>query len=244
MLTSSYPLTSSFAGIVSLQANGLSGTGDALLSGIGDSLTIENGWMKSRIRDTDEQIGLGNRSEITGPFETLDTERWFTWEMRVDNWQTPVPSRWFSVMQIHDSPDGGDNPRAPNFLVLFDGLNLQAAIPTAQLPAEGIWYKVVGTAQIKQGDVHKLCLRVYLSKTGAGLIDFYVNRVCLFRAIRLGTAYDDVVGPYFKLGCYDYSHDGGYGERIGYFRRVNMYTGASKLAEVLGGSPLCMPFST
>lgn len=235
-----YPLTTTFAGVDSLQANGVSGTGDALPSGIGDSLSIANGCMVAHLRDTDAQIGLGNRCEITAPVDAIGDERWYYYEWMVDGWQV---GRQFSIQQIHDTPDGGDAARAPNFLMLYDGANLMAHLPQAQLPTESVNYNLIGAMPMAQGVWHSVMLHAKWSNAGAGLIDVYMDGYAVSRQINIGTAYTDVVGPYFKLGVYDYSHAGGFGERIGYFRNVNIWSGQERLNNALGGAPKCRPFA-
>lgn len=236
----SYPLSSSFAGVDSLQASGISGTGNALQSGIGDSLLISGGCMVSRLRDTDTMIGLGQRSEITAPPDAIGDERWYCYEWMVEGW--PV-GRQFSLQQIHDTPDGGDAPRAPNFLMLYDGANLMAHAPQQQPPAESINYNLIGSMPMAQGVWHSACLHAKWSNAGVGLLDVYMDGYAIVRQINIGTAYTDVVGPYFKLGVYDYSHAGNFGERVGHFRNVKIWSGQETLNNVLGGAPKCRPFA-
>lgn len=235
-----YPLTSTFAGVETLQANGISGTGDALPTGIGDSLSISGGCMVSRLRDTDSLIGLGQRSEITAPVESLGDERWYCWEWKASGW---AAGREFSIMQIHDTPDGGDNPRAPNFLMLYDGANLKAHTPQASLPTESINYNLIGAMPMAQDVWHSACLHVKWDNAGAGFIDVVMDGYMIARRINIGTAYTDVVGPYLKLGVYDYSHAGGFGERIGFFRNVKIWSGPEKWTNVIGSAPRCRPMS-
>lgn len=234
----SYPLTSTFSGVDSLQANGISGTGNALSDGIGDSLYISGGCMVSHLRESDAQVGLGNRCEITAPPDSLGDERWYSWEWLASGWAT---GRDFSIMQIHDTPDNGDNPRSPNFLMLYDGANLKAHTPQAALPLESINYNMIGAMPMAQDVWHSACLHIKFDNAGVGFLDVVMDGYMVARRINIGTAYTDVVGPYFKLGVYDYSHNGGFGERTGFFRNVKIWSGQEKWTNVIGSAPMCRP---
>ena len=231
------PMASTFAGVTSLQAAGVSGTGNALPNGIADSLYIANGWMVSHLRDTDTQVGLGQRCEITGPDDFVGDERWYAWDMMIPSgW--PANGRQFSVMQIHDSPDNGDPARAPNFNVLYDGRSILGVVPAIQPPTQDIRQRAIGGAYISRDTPHRCALHVNWSKTGTGILDFYIDQQPIARKIDIGTAYDDVGGQYFKLGIYDYSHAGSFGERTAYFRNVKIWSGNPGHVQVLGGSPV------
>lgn len=103
-----YPFSTDFASINNLQANGSILSGSASPSGIAGRLDIENGVMKATLHQADALTALGRRAEITAPPDSMG-ERWYSWQFM-------IPAEWgaygkpLSIMQLHDTPDGGDSP--------------------------------------------------------------------------------------------------------------------------------------
>lgn len=235
-----YPLTSTFAGVNSLQADGTIDTGNNLPNGIGNSLYISDSVMVSHITENDTPTALGIRSEITAPADT-NAERWYTWDFMIpdDFAPTNVP---IMLMQIHDTPDGGDPARAVPFSFWYtqDG-NFTCYVPSLALPAEGVNSTIVATVPAVKGVWHSACFRALWSITATGFREFYFNDVALFRQFNLATTYNDVVGNYFKCGCYDGTGGANFGEATAYYRNVKIYSNNDGYETVLGTTPLQPP---
>jgi hypothetical protein len=74
--------------------------------------------------------------------------------------------------------------------------------------------------------------------TSTGLLDFYIDGVCVYRLATRGTAYN-LDAPYFKCGVYDGPHLEDFGTKACYVRNVSKYTGnLDGYATVLGQVPL------
>jgi hypothetical protein len=138
-----WPMTTSFAGVPSLQANGSSGlTGDASPSGVAGRLEIvpdptgvRGNVMMSRLFETDAITASYLRSEIANDSSEF-SEYWYSWKMMLgDDWGNF--SEPFSLMQMHDTPDDGDPVSAPTFILAILSGHIRGIIPDQDLPTEG-----------------------------------------------------------------------------------------------------------
>lgn len=231
-----YPLSSTFAGVNSLQAMGIGVVGNAAPTGIPGSLIISGGAMVATLRDTDPETYTGQRAEITAPADPLG-EHWYCFDFYIpQDFQTA--GSLLSVMQMHDTPDGGDGGKFPNFLLTVEDERIGVYVPNTNLPAEGATSRRVGTAPLVKGEWLSGCLHVNWQPNNTGFREFFLNRVPLFREFNVGTHYVDAVGPYFKLGLYDAFHRGSFGSRTAMFRNVKIYSGNDGYQTVMGGTPL------
>lgn len=238
-----YPLSSTLGDVYQLQSQGVNISGALSPSGIGDGLSIapdptgQRGMvMRAMVRDTDDMTSLGHRSEIRAAGDTRE-EHWYRWRFMLSpDW---VADRLFSVMQIHDSPDAGDNPRFPNFLLLAGVGSIDAYLPAATLPTESASGAVAGSIPLERGRWYDCCLHVLWSITAPGAFrEFYIDGRSLMRQYNVATHYDDTNGPYFKLGAYDYFHAVGWGSRTAYFTDVQILRGSAGYTEGMGQVPL------
>lgn len=234
-----YPLSTSFAGVNSLQAMGGVVTGNSSPSGVGDSIRILNGAMESTVRDTDPETFAGQRAEITAPADPVG-ERWYSFEFFIPR-EFDTRGSLFSVMQIHDTPDIADGGKFPNFLLTVEDGNVGVYVPNSNLPAEAANARRVGTAPLVKGRWMTGCLHVNWQANNTGFREFFLDRVTLFREYNVGTHYVDSIGPYFKLGLYDAFHRGSFGSRTAMFRNAKIHSGNDGYQNVLGGSPLPPP---
>lgn len=229
-----YSLNGSFSGVYQLQANGVNTSGNDSPAGIPGRLDIVDGVMRATVLSTDAQTSLGHRSEIRAESNPVG-EYWYTWEMLIpDTWASDIA---MSVMQIHDTPDGGDNPRFPNFLLTVDGDSFVALVPSATLPTEGVNGTRVAVNKLVKGRWYALCLHVSWQTTTGGFIELLIDREPLYKRFSTPTHYADASGPYLKLGVYDYYHIGSFAEKTAYFRNVSIWSGNDGYQQVLGGLP-------
>ena len=228
----------SFAEVYQLQANGINDSGDNLPSGIptcidvvADPLGQRGNVMRATTRDADAATSLGQRSEIRYESQGLG-EYWFRWKfMLPESW---ADDRLFSIMQIHDSPDGGDNPRFPNFLIMAGVSEIVVMVPNATLPTESATGKVVGSVALVRWKWYDCCLHVNWQTGATGFRVLFIDQVPVIRQFGIPTHYADVTGPYFKLGVYDYNHAPGWGERTAYFDDVEIWSGNDGYQAVMG----------
>ena len=230
----SYPLSTSFAGVYQLQAMNQFPAGDVQPNGIAGSLEIINGVMVSTIRDTDPETASGIRAEIQAPPEA-NAERWYYWEMMVPT--SFDDAQEFTLMQIHDTPDGGDPNRAPNFVLTVQLGQLRVVLPSAVLPAENNTGKTIYGVDLIKGKWYKCCLHVDWQPNATGFRELFIDGVPVIRQMNTPTHYVDVVGPYFKLGVYNHRHVASFGVRTAYYKNVVIRSGNDGYNIAMGQLP-------
>jgi len=233
-----YPLISSLSGVNTVQAMGSVVSGDSIPSGIAGALYFENGCLVATVRDSDPETALGLRSEITAPADPVG-ERWYCFDFMIpESWDVTKP---MSIMQIHDTPDGGDGGKWPNFAVTVENGQIVCSVPNGALPTEvGTGFKN-GGIRLQNGKWYSGCLHVNWQTTAIGFREFFIDRVPLFRQFNVATHYVDAVGPYLKIGVYDFYHLGGFGTQSARFRNVKVWSGNDGYQTVMGGPPLPKP---
>lgn len=60
----------------------------------------------------------------------------------------------------------------------------------------------------------------------------------IFREYGVPTEYDNVLGPYLKIGLYDGYHWGDFGTKTAYFSDVKIWTGNDGYGTIMGGVPV------
>lgn len=244
-LLATWPLSTTFAGLGLLEANGTSVTGDESPGGIGTHLYMLDGKMVARNNETDAATSGGHRSEIVpGPVESLGNERWYSFEWMAPSVSWPAVdgcsgNRMFAIMQIHDTPG---SPRCPCFELWYDGKEFMVNIPAFQPPIENENYRGMGAIGAELDVWHTVVLHALWSNTAAGLLEIYINRMPIFRAFGIGTAYN-ADAPFLKLGTYNYQGLTGFGERVGYYRNLKIYSTGDLFTDILGGQLVCRPFA-
>lgn len=241
-LLSLYPLSQSFADVTQLQANGTIDTGDNLPSGIDGRLFItpdpigERGnVLQATVYEVDDLTAGGRRSEIRAANDDR-AEYWYTWDCLFsdEDWETTSD---FVVMQIHDSADGGDGAKAPNFLLTAKSGELRVVVPSATLPTEGTGLITMASARITLGKWMRLTLNISWQITAIGWRRFWVNGVQIFNQNQVPTTYDDVSGPYLKLGPYNYFSLSSWTSRTMYLSNVQVWSGAANFVDGMRLSP-------
>jgi len=231
-----YPLTRNFAGIATLQAAGQVVSGNAFPEGLGNALKIADGCMVATVAHDDPITALGRRSEITAPADPRE-ERWYAWEFMIPRQDVSHP---FSVMQIHDTPDLEDAPRYPNFLVTLEGGQIVISVPSAVLPAQEAYGRRIAIADLEFDRWYACCLHVKWAIDNTGFREFFLDRVPYLREFGVPTHYDDAVGPYLKLGLYNFygSYPAGGFRHVGHFRQASVWSGNDGYDAVMGAPPL------
>lgn len=247
-LTTHWPLNTSFAGVPSLQANGSAGlSGDMSPSGVAgrleivrDPIGMRGNVMMSRLYEDDAYSGNGNRSEIADAPSLYD-EYWYTWAMMLgDDWGDM--SRQFSLMQLHDTPDGGDGLKTPTFILGTLSGHLRGMVPDATLPAENQVFVRVGSAGLQAMRWYTCCVHANWKTSGvAGFRELFIDGVPVFRQYNLVTNYTDVAAPFLKIGIYNgLLAPAGWGVRTAYYSDMRVWRGSATY-EQGAGRPLVPP---
>lgn len=170
----------------------------------------------------------GNRSEFFTDVEPVSAgvpvERWYSWHMLIGEGWSGAVGRRYCVMQIHDTPDGGDASRWPNLKLLADDAWIDCTLPAATMPAESVSYRSAGAVKITPGQWMRFALRaVWSIEAATGSLDLFANGAPIVRERGKATSYSDTVGPYFKLGVYNtFKHTGA--RCSAYFSQVQHYS--------------------
>ncbi len=238
------PLTETINGFDAAQANGqsvvLSGGETVAISGYLEISTAPDGSraLLSRINPTDAETYGGIRSEIDWTPEA-NAERWYVWE--VFHPAGFSDAEMLSFMQVHDSPDGGESPvKFPNFEFMTQGGKVFCMVPL-NCPSEATSMGRVPAGQrvdLVTGRWVQCALHTNWATDTTGFLEVFYHGELLAREWFRACGYADAVGPYLKLGLYDFSH-GGISETCrAWYRKVKVYSTGHTATEVLGDLPL------
>ena len=227
-----------FASIFQIQAAGLNVSGNDYPQGIPGYLDIvqdplgQRGMvMRTTAHDTDADTSAGQRSEIRTSSQVVG-EYWYRWKFMLPaDW---VSDRLFTIMQIHETQDGGDANRYPNFELMAGIGEIYAYVPAATLPTEDITGVRVGSFDLQREHWYDVCLHVNWQTNGTGFRELFVDSMPVFKQFGVATHYVDVTGPYLKLGVYDYYHGTGWGQRTAYYSDAIVWSAGDSMAAVMG----------
>lgn len=236
-LVASYPFTD-FSLVQGVSGDGQVLAGASYPQGIPGVLTIENGAMRAFLTDSHAITTIGHRTEMYLTPDSATGENWYAWEFMLPAayWQGYSVGS-LTIGQLHDTNDVGDAARQPNFMLQAHHGNLCVVWPRATLPTESISYDRFAVADIEYDRWHSVCVRINWQITATGFREVFVDRVPVYRQWSVPTAYDDVVGPWFKLGIYNTS-GGLSGDKVAYFRNLKRWTGNDGYQAVMGGVPV------
>ncbi|HEU5047188.1 MAG TPA: heparin lyase I family protein [Rickettsiales bacterium] len=233
-----YPLSSTFAGVNKLQANGIIDTGNNLPNGIPGALVISNSAMLATINQSMTPTATGIRSEITMPACTPTGEYWFYWEFMLPTGFAPLLDP-IILMQIHTPDADPVNPIPFAFQYQQPGY-LAISVPSQTLPASGSSTTIVGSINPQYNHWYQACFHVNWQPNSNGFREFFIDGQPLFRQYNVATTYNDLGngGNYFKVGCYDGTHNARFGSCQMYVRNANCWTGNDGYQQVMGRLPL------
>ena len=226
-------------------AQGVSGNGQVLAGatnqwGIPSVLTVEDGMMRAFLSDDHAITTVGHRTEMYLTPDSATGENWYAWEFMLPSSHWEGFTGAMTVGQMHDSPDGGDGARQPNFILQMYAGSICVVGPRGSLPTEGISFDRIPVAPLDLDRWYSICVRINWQTTSAGFREVLIDRVPVFRQWGVATAYADALGPYFKLGIYNTS-GGDAGEKLAYFRNLTRWTGNDGYQTIIGGPPKCPP---
>ena len=191
----------------------------------------------SKIAPEDPLTYGGLRSEIDYAPEA-NAERWYVWEVYFPNGYSPLDTLTF--MQIHDSPDGGESPvKYPNFEFQTYGGMVHCVVPL-DCPNETTSsgrYPQQRRLPIVTGRWVTCALHANWATDTSGFLEVYYDGQLLCREWSRACGYSDAVGPYWKLGLYEFNHVGLSAEATAWYRNARLYGSGHSAGSVLGVDP-------
>lgn len=234
-LLSSYALDTDFAGTI-MQANGQTISGNVSPSGITDRLDIINGVARLTVFGTDLETSVGHRTEVR--FETFPNsgECWSSVDFMIDPiWEytgTATIGSWYP------SPDAGEESVIKHVnigLRISNRDSLFVNVPDTTLPAVTSAGRTIAVRKIVQGQWYNVTMRMNLSTTATGWREVYLDRMKIYGEYNVPTAYEDVNGPWFKMGPRTLTQD--YDACRMWVKNSKQWTGNENFTTTMGGVP-------
>lgn len=171
-------------------------------------------------------------------------ERWYRWE-----WYFPpdfYANELISVMQFHDTPDSAELPVVfPNFEFMAQGDDLWVWVPLSCTSRGQTPRYPPGVGIIKLSEIRGRWLRCAVhcnwSNAADGFLEVYFDDMLIVRDWLRPNSYDDLVGPYWVVGIYDWTHSGLSRQYRIWHRNVRIYNVGDVAQDVLGAKPLSPP---
>ena len=153
----------------------------------------------------------GPRSEINQVTEPINhaslsaVMRWYKWDMMIPGDTSGLTSdQFFVVAQIHDKPDGGDGDAWPNMVMYVSGDELQLMLGRVDPPTRGdAASRVAASFPLVRDRWMTIQYGTNLAVNSAGNLEWIVDGKLIHRENGHGTAFDDVAGPWHKIGTYN-----------------------------------------
>jgi len=190
--------------------------------------------MHTVVYDTDPLTGTGQRAELRGPAED-NAERWYKFSiMCATNW--PATGEYL-VMQIHDTPDGGESPVKPPNFTIHNRAGLGIAYVPTNCPTELGTQRILAVFDFPLGQFVDFVLHTNFGTDATGWLELIVDGKSIAKEWLRPCGYSDAVGPYFKIGVYDFLHSGGFGRLNAWYRDVSVWSTGESYASVIAGVP-------
>lgn len=242
------PLTSVFSEFDAAQAIGTSVDPRGLAAPIPERIEINAApdgttAAMSCITPTDALTYGGIRAEFDSTPDAAHAggaaaERWYVWQVYFPSDFAPVET--LSFMQIHDSPDGGESPvKFPNFeFMTQDGMVFVKVPLDAPSESTSTGRPFGVRVPIALNRWVTCAVHTNWSSTDAsGYMDAYFDGARIGREWNRASGYADAVGPYWKLGLYDFDHGGLSKSYRAWYRNAKIYSGGHTEHEILGVAP-------
>jgi hypothetical protein len=200
---------------MTIESNGTAAAGVSKTIGKENRVYSIPGTIVSRIEPTDTPVHNGYRGEIFSPTHyaqklAYETPYNIAVGLKLCSWDfTSSPSTRMIIFQVRQTEDPGDYSGIPPFFLSVTGSKFrisyaynEAAITTGPV-TERVLYEFNATSDqwVYFG------FRVIFNYTGQGHLDAYVNGGLVGRYDG-SLGYNDKLGNYTKMGCYDGAGDG------------------------------------
>lgn len=236
------PLTITVTEFDAAQANGNSVDPRALTAPIPGWIEINTApdgtnALMCKINPTDAVTFGGIRSEIDYIPEA-NAERWYVWDV----WHEEGfgGAETITFMQIHDSPDVGESPvKYPNFELQTQGGMVFCAVPVNapdETSANGRYPSQQRTPLVT-GRWVTCALHANWGTDASGFLEVFYDGKLLAKEWNRACGYSDAVGPYWKLGLYDFAHGGISCSYRAWYRNAKLYSSGHSAQTVLGELP-------
>lgn len=191
--------------------------------------------LKMRVTSADTQTYGGYRSELLAYQETTGI-RWYAFDLWIPS-SFPASPR-FSFCQIHDSPDGGETPvKFPNFEFVINNQTIEVYVPEnvpSELTANS---RLIGACPAVFDAWIRCGMYVNWQSGASGWLEAIYNGEPVAKEWWRASRYTDAVGPYLQIGVYDLFHTGFTGERIAYYKNIQIGDSAETYATMFGALP-------
>lgn len=197
------------------EANGTTVAGTSTTVGNPGHVYVDSGVIVSKIIPTDAKTHSSYRAEMYSPKHYTDKFKYDTaynigFAMKIVQWDAVTnPKARMVVFQVHQTEDPGDYSGTPIINLSILGPNLrfcyaryEAPLTTGVVP-EITMFEIPATPNIWM----YFGLRAVFNYEGKGHLAVYVNGNLMGRYDG-SLGYNDALGPYVKMGCYEGSNDG------------------------------------
>lgn len=240
-LVISYPFTD-LSGVQGVSGNGQVLAGASYPQGIENVLEVINGELVATLSDDHAVTTVGYRTEIYLTPDSATGENWYAWEFMLPSaYWADYTGGPLTVGQMHDSPDGGDPTRQPNFMFQVTNKELCILWPRT-VPTEGTTFDRIPIQQLVWDRWYHVCVRINWQTDSTGFREVLLDKMSVYKQWNIATAYADTLGPYFKLGIYNTS-GGLSGVKKAHFRNLSRWTGNNSYQTVCADSPKSVPSS-
>lgn len=187
--------------------------------------------------------GSGIRAELSFP-DRANGEIWYAWDV----WHEAgfSSAEVITFMQVHDTPDGGESPvKYPNFEFQTQGGYVHATV-TLNAPSEATAngrYPQQRRVPLVTGRWVRCALHTNWGTDSSGFLECWYDGQLVAREWSRACGYTDAVGPYLKLGLYDFTHGGISQPLTAWFRNCKVYSSGHGPFEVLGVAPTQPPLT-
>jgi hypothetical protein len=220
-----------FSAYNQLQCNGSTPAGTSVPQGVAGFIEKSNYSpdggpavpIKFQLRNSDPTTAQGIRSEYIAQTDAIGSERWYYWRTYIPagSWKD---SEQMTIMQIHDTPDGGDAGKEPTIRMYTDGKFIvvrNCYDPNATTTSNSATARDLCKIPFAYNTWIDLVLHAVWSATaGSGTTEVYANRRLVFKETSHINCANDTVGGYFKAGIYDYSHVSNFAPKLCYGQGV------------------------
>lgn len=194
----------------------------------------------SRINPSDPEpfgVGSGVRSELSFP-DRANGEIWYVWETFFpDGFVGTDQLTW---MQVHDTPDDGESPvKYPNFEYFVQGGMVFCTVPY-NCPVETTANGRPPRQQrvpVVTGRWVTAALHTNWATDSSGFLECFYDGQLVAREWGRACGWTDAVGPYLKIGLYDFTHGGISTEYSAWYRNVRIYSTGHSAQSVIGAEP-------
>lgn len=204
---------------------------------------------QATIYPDDEITRLAVRSEISHGRESVHAnggaaERWYRLEVYIPS--SSIGPDPLTIIQIHDTPDAGESPvKFMNFILRMRDGNFDVLVPL-DAPSEATSQNRAPPGRnmpVPRDRWFNLALHANWSKGSDGYLEFYLDNTLMAREWCRPCGYNDVVGPYWKVGMYDLNHAGINLAKPyrAWYRNAKVYSEGHTAEEVLGAVPRIAP---